>query len=97
MSSDDEGPEFQKIEGISRWGKLVDPKKATDALMTPPGTAGEEGKAASMATPGKAVEQPSYDWLGPSLRRMYDDVLNEPIPDSFVELLKQLYDRQKRK
>ena len=45
----------------------------------------------------KAIEPPNYDWLGPSLRRMYDDVLNEPIPESFVDLLKQLYDRQKRR
>jgi hypothetical protein len=28
---------------------------------------------------------------------MYDEVLNEPIPDSFVDLLQQLYDRQKNR
>jgi hypothetical protein len=28
---------------------------------------------------------------------MYDDVLNEPIPESFVDLLKQLHDQQKRR
>lgn len=50
-------------------------------------------------TPAEAPSDvpPDYDWLAPNLRRMYDEVLNEPIPDSFVELLMQLHEREKRR
>jgi len=51
---------------------------------------------AQILPPGKPSDGAGYDWMGPSLRRMYDDVLNEPVPDSFVDLLKQLHDRQKK-
>jgi hypothetical protein len=60
----------------------------------------EVGKPAGTTPPGMAAEKPApptYDWLGPSLRRMYDEVLNEPVPESFVDLLQQLHDRQKKR
>lgn len=75
----------------------MDSKKPTDELAA---AYEEAGKRANLASPGAAAGKPaaqSYDWLGPSLRRMYDEVLNEPIPDSFVDLLQQLYDRQKKR
>jgi hypothetical protein len=78
---------------------MMDPKKSTDAPAAPRGIA-EAGKRAGTTPPDMESEKPvppSYDWLGPSLRRMYDEVLNEPIPDSFVDLLQQLYDRQKKR
>jgi hypothetical protein len=77
---------------------MMDSKKSTDELAAV--RAVEAGKRASVASSGAAEGKPAaptYDWLGPSLRRMYDEVLNEPIPDSFVDLLQQLYDRQKNR
>jgi hypothetical protein len=71
---------------------MMDPKKSTDAPAAPRGIA-EAGKRAGTTPPDMESEkpvQPSYDWL-------YDEVLNEPIPDSFVDLLQQLYDRQKKR
>ena len=74
----------------------MDPKKVTDALIaSTDATASEKGCNPAPVVAPKKVEPPSYDWLGPSLRRIYDDVLSEPIPEGFVDLLKQLYDRQK--
>lgn len=77
----------------------MDPKKSTDE----PGAfrqVEEAGKRIATAPSDLASEKsmpPTYDWLGPSLRRMYDEVLNEPIPETFVDLLQQLYDRQKKR
>jgi hypothetical protein len=73
----------------------MDPKKSTDPFAAS-GDVADTGRLGG-APPDKAATGPSYDWLGPSLRRMYDEVLNEPIPDSFVDLLQQLYDRQKKR
>lgn len=30
------------------------------------------------------------DWLGKGLRELYDDVLNDPVPDDFQDLLDKL-------
>jgi hypothetical protein len=35
-----------------------------------------------------AVEK--EDWIGSNLRKVYDEVLNEPIPDRFLSLLKEI-------
>lgn len=75
-------------------------KKPTDNLMASDGDqtmAEQGGRAAPILTPGKQGEAANYDWMGPSLRRMYDDVLNEPVPESFIALLKQLHDRQPKR
>lgn len=37
----------------------------------------------------KRGRQPSPDWAS-GLRRLYDSVVEEPLPDSFAELLKDL-------
>ena len=73
--------------------------KPTEDVMASDGdqTVADQGRAAPILSPGKHGEAASYDWMGPSLRRMYDDVLNEPVPDSFIELLKQLHDRQNKR
>jgi len=75
-------------------------RKPTDTLMASDGdqAAADQGRRVAPILPaGKQSEGASYNWMGPSLRRMYDDVLNEPVPDSFVELLKQLHDQQKKR
>jgi hypothetical protein len=35
------------------------------------------------------------EWLGNRLRRMFVDVMNEPVPDEFKALLKQLEDKER--
>lgn len=60
-------------------------------------TVADQGRTPPIVPPGKHGEASNYDWMGPSLRRMYDDVLNEPVPDSFIELLKQLHERQNKR
>lgn len=35
------------------------------------------------------------DWLSNRLRRMFTDVMDEPVPDEFTALLKQLEDKER--
>lgn len=35
------------------------------------------------------------DWLGNRLKRMFTDVMDEPVPDEFKALLKQLEDKER--
>ena len=44
-----------------------------------------------------AGEQPEQvpDWLGGRLRRMFSEVMDEPVPDEFKALLKQLEDKER--
>lgn len=77
----------------------MDPKKVVGIRMEcaeTPDSASKLDPTPIMAQE-RTIEPPNYDWLAPSLRRIYDDVLNEPIPESFIELLKQLHNREKRK
>jgi Anti-sigma factor NepR len=39
---------------------------------------------AKKATAGKE------DWIGAHLRKVYDEALNEPVPDRFLDLLKEI-------
>jgi hypothetical protein len=47
--------------------------------------------AAPDATPPDQVP----DWLSGRLRRMFTDVMDEPVPDEFKALLKQLEDKER--
>ena len=49
-------------------------------------------KAASSSSGGKKVEGEQPGWAN-GLRALYDSVLDEPLPDSFKELLSKLDDR----
>ena len=51
---------------------------------------GEPAEAAA-ANPTEQVP----DWLGNRLRRMFADVMDEPVPDEFKALLKQLEDKER--
>lgn len=42
-------------------------------------------------TPGEQVPE----WLGNRLRRMFTEVMDEPVPDEFKALLKQLEDKER--
>jgi Anti-sigma factor NepR len=46
----------------------------------------ETAVTVSAASPQEQVPE----WLGNRLRRMFDDVMDEPVPDEFKALLKQL-------
>lgn len=35
------------------------------------------------------------DWLSNRLRRMFTDLMDEPVPDEFMTLLKQLEDKER--
>ena len=48
-------------------------------------------------TPGQddAPGEQVPDWLGNRLRRMFTEVMDEPVPDEFKALLKQLEDKER--
>ena len=51
--------------------------------------------------PGEPAEIPAAtseqvpDWLGNRLRRMFTEVMDEPVPEEFKALLKQLEDKER--
>ena len=44
---------------------------------------------------GAAVQIEAQDHIGRQLRAIYDDLLSQPVPDRFLELLRQLDDTGK--
>lgn len=48
---------------------------------------------AALVTDGTPLDQ-IPDWLSGRLRRMFTDVMEEPVPDEFKALLKQLEDKE---
>jgi hypothetical protein len=52
-------------------------------------------QAASLS--GEPQPEPVPEWLGNRLRRMFTDVMDEPVPDEFKALLKQLEDKEKER
>lgn len=44
---------------------------------------------------GEAAPEQVPEWLGNRLRRMFTDVMDEPVPDEFKALLKQLEDKER--
>jgi hypothetical protein len=59
---------------------------------------GSKSESASMDSDGEGVEEVSpvridprvQSEIGKQLRAIYDDVINEPVPAKFMELLEQL-------
>lgn len=59
---------------------------------TKPGeTASAAGNPTAAANPSEQIP----DWLGNRLRRMFTEVMDEPVPDEFKALLKQLEDKER--
>ena len=56
-----------------------------------------EKRPAGSAAPGRARKAPAgkEDWIGAHLRKVYDEALNEPVPDRFLALLKEI-DKKER-
>jgi hypothetical protein len=50
---------------------------------------------AMASSPGEAAPEQVPEWLGNRLRRMFTDVMDEPVPDEFKALLKQLEDKER--
>ncbi len=53
----------------------------------------ERGNAARRRGPGLPPD--IQDKIGQQLRAIYDEVADKPIPDKFVQLLKELKDKEK--
>lgn len=41
-------------------------------------------------TSAKQAGSGKQDWIGAHLRKVYDEALNEPVPERFLELLKEI-------
>ena len=55
-------------------------------------SAGDTGKASGHRS-GDSKER--LEWISKQLRRVYDDVVREDVPDRFADLLKQLEEKEK--
>jgi hypothetical protein len=55
-----------------------------------PAPAGHGSPPAKQAGPGK------QDWIGAHLRQVYDEALNEPVPDRLLALLKKIDQKERR-
>lgn len=53
-------------------------------------TAPAAEQKARKGAPGKS------DWIGAHLRKVYDEALSEPVPERFLELLREI-DRKERR
>lgn len=51
------------------------------------------GEPAETAAANPSEQVP--DWLSNRLRRMFTDLMDEPVPDEFKALLKQLEDKER--
>jgi len=66
------------------------PRLKTAMIMSEKTKPDEESTVSAVQTPEQVPE-----WLGNRLRRMFDDVMEEPVPDEFKALLKQLEDKER--
>jgi len=57
----------------------------------------EKSSKGAGAAPSGAKKAPAgkEDWIGAHLRKVYDEALNEPVPDRFLDLLKEI-DKKER-
>lgn len=52
-------------------------------------------KPESVSPPAREAGEPVPEWLGNRLRRLFDDVMDEPVPDELRSLLKQLEEKER--
>lgn len=57
----------------------------------------DKSKPDEVTSPGDSPTEAVPDWLGNRLRRMFTEVMDEPVPDEFKSLLKQLEDKEKER
>jgi hypothetical protein len=51
----------------------------------------DEAEVGPNTDPGEQIP----DWLGGRLRRMFAEMMDEPVPDEFMALLKQLEEKER--
>ncbi len=61
-------------------------------IMSEKSKPGDREHAAATAAP---TAEPVPDWLSNRLRRMFTEVMDEPVPDDFRALLKQLEEKER--
>jgi len=56
-----------------------------------------EKSPAGGTAPGRAKKAPAgkEDWIGANLRKVYDEALNEPVPDRFLSILKEIEKKER--
>lgn len=54
-----------------------------------------EAQGAPQAAARESEEDPVPDWLQKGLKKLYADVMDEPVPDEFARLLKELADKER--
>lgn len=52
----------------------------------------EERKGPAAPVPSPEDLKQKEDWIGRQLRRVFDDALNEPLPDDIMSLLERIDD-----
>lgn len=97
--SDGSTPPTESRDGSASADRGKDGDRASSGHLqaeTPGGSAGGEDSAKAGREPRAASARPAnYKWVGSQVRRMYDSVLNEPVPKTFTDLLRQAYDSKK--
>lgn len=48
------------------------------------------------ASPAKSEPNEVPEWLGSQLKQLFTDVMQEPLPDELMSLLRQLEDKERR-
>lgn len=69
----------------------------SDAASRPKASASDAGGRGAGRGEAKeeALSDEAYRRIGDELKAFYDGLVNEPLPDRFVELLRQLEEREK--
>ncbi len=76
---------MREDSGRSESLALLDRQRGRDIKGVEPSSANIEHSPRGAAAPGSVGEH-----IGKELRSFYDDILAQPVPDRFLELLKEL-------
>ena len=63
-------------------------------LRNPAGQEAETPRVEASSRPADPGDAATDRWLGQQLRRLYDDVASEPIPDEFLSILARMKGRK---
>ena len=58
--------------------------------VNPAGDGAMPGKSRDTSPSDPTLDRPTQGRIGDQLRAMYDDLLNQPVPDRFADLLARL-------
>lgn len=74
--------------------KVSDRRDASPAAPSPPSTSPPAAPQGDPPPPRRRGDVPIDQHISHQLRAIYDEVVNEPIPDRFVKLLEELERKQ---